>query len=204
MDCCHQHIDLTEIWKGEVVLKMCKTLQEIPDLLKKYNDTITNLLLCVGMSEMEVNSPGYVDRHLVTLVRYLYIQYPTLKLALCELTPRNDKYDEQVASTNKLLRKSFEMQPNLVLIPHENLEKSDFISDSIFTTERTERYVLNMREGLEKLSNIRDIVSLDDGSSDATSECFDDSEYEGDDLTEDLNGKNFISCFYFVTHILCD
>ena len=116
-------IDKRRLWttRGSRWLP-CSNLFELESkLFREEFNNLEHILINVGVNDSDLSSAEEIHKSMQEIVTRLQIDHPSLKIILCELTPRCDKRDTEVLKCNALLHKTYDNEENVFMVVHSNL-----------------------------------------------------------------------------------
>ena len=115
------HLDRDLLWKNNNIIR-CGTTYDVRNKLKSMDLSDMDLVFIhVGVNDIDTENGAKVATNLVDLVRGLKRKYPSLKIVVSEVTPRQLHRDDEVIECNKILHATLRFDKEVTIAKHGNL-----------------------------------------------------------------------------------
>ena len=107
--------------------------------------------MSVGVNDLDIKSPRLLFTSIRVTVELLRRKFPGIRVILSEITPRNDKLDNQVKEVNYMINAYAKKCDDIFTVIHSNMRNPDFFSDERhFIKSIIPRFASNIKMGLKR------------------------------------------------------
>ena len=128
IDSNREFLDSKMFWKpGGTLWKECSTTEDVSMIFR--NESFNKLEVVVincGVDDIDAYPGPVVADKLLDTVNEIRMKYPSVKIVVSEITPRNDLRDSEVIRCNEKLTQSLRGIPNIFLVEQGNLRDADW------------------------------------------------------------------------------
>ena len=174
MDSNRRFIDFKNLFKNkEIVVIPCGSVEVANDILNVRNIDSDEVLLHIGINDLEIKEPPIVSKEIAEVVKRLSDKCS--KVFVSMITIRKDHLDKNVEMANALLKLDLQAIENqeIILIDHKSITSNGELYDK---KHLSKKWVGNELSGVEKLC--LDFLNAVDGS------------INGTDLVKSIRYKN--------------
>ena len=156
-DSNRKYVDTKLLWKAN------KTSYKTAPVLKEVFQIVDNteycnlscILIHCGTNDLEAEraTTGSIFKMINDLVEHIHAKYPTVKILLSELLPRNDYLDDAVMDINDKIINTYEKDKSVYVIRHRHLRalrRDELLSDKKhLRPEIAKRFAGSFRKGIQ-------------------------------------------------------
>ena len=118
-----KYIDRKKLWKiDNSVFLRCGNLFDVSKKIDENElEGLQYALISVGVNDLDSKDHQQVFGEMEVIIDKMRRKYPGIKLIISEITPRNDRKDNEVKNCNQLLRDYARSNNDIFIASHENM-----------------------------------------------------------------------------------
>ena len=160
MDSNRRFIDFRKLWtiKGSQI-QACGNLNEVKAFIQNCHiRTLQHILINVGVNDLDTKNAETVFEDIKHIVNTLEVDFPNIKIILCEITPRSDEKDEEVLKCNDFIKGLAISSKNIFIVRHSNLRDEDYtmhVDNKHISKNAIPRFASNIKRTLRFVYGVK-------------------------------------------------